>query len=212
MGVIRRQQPIMKASPMANILSSCFLQFATLAKFLCCFRLLDGGVMEVVVPTAFLFLERPDVPLVPEVVAAELPLLPGVIGAAEWPLLPGVIGDAIPSSIHKQTEKFKSERRKKGLINITDYRQMGFDDTKIPIIPRSTCAKKITSHPIFRVNLTQIYAGEGKPKTTSHFFFARKCTGDHTMCSRSSFACQKTCTNSSLRGGMMLFGARLLHQ
>ncbi len=43
----------------------------------------------------------------------------------------------------------------------------------------------------FRVNLTQIYAGEGKSKRTSHSFFATKCTGDHTLCSRSSFACSE---------------------
>ena len=48
---------------------------------------------------AFRFLDREKaegwVPKSPVEIAAELPLLPGVIGAAEWPLLPGVIGDPI---------------------------------------------------------------------------------------------------------------------
>ena len=66
--------------------------------------------MEAVSPSAFLFLEPPE------------PLFVREEDAAEWPMLPGVIGDAIPISIHKKTQNFKSERRKKGPINITDYR------------------------------------------------------------------------------------------
>jgi hypothetical protein len=56
---------------------------------------------------------------------------------------------AMQANILQKQKKFKSERRKTGPINKTDYRRMGFCQHKIPIIPLSTCTKK--SHPTQRL-------------------------------------------------------------